>query len=96
MDHAATADRERALTELAPGIAGKPWPRIVVVLLSITGLITPFLCLAIAPLACGDWRHSSSVGVEPVRLALIGQGIRSMFNDRRMFWITNTNQQARL
>jgi len=51
MDHAATADRERALTELAPGIAGKPWPRIVVVLLSITGLITPFLCLAIAPAA---------------------------------------------
>lgn len=51
MDDAATADREGVLAELAPGAVDKPWPRIVVILLSITGLITPVLCLATAPVA---------------------------------------------
>ncbi len=34
-----------------PAAAGKPWSRKVMALLSLTGLVTPFVCFAAAPAA---------------------------------------------
>jgi hypothetical protein len=34
-----------------PAIVSKPWSRLVLILLCLTGLITPYLCFAVAPIA---------------------------------------------
>jgi hypothetical protein len=34
-----------------PAVTGKPWSRIVMVILCLSGLLTPYLCLAAAPAA---------------------------------------------
>lgn len=44
-------DGSQVLNGRNPAAVDKPWPRIVVALLAITGLISPILCFVAAPVA---------------------------------------------
>lgn len=51
MGIAVAADGTQTMTGQNPAAIDKPWPRIVMALLSLTGLMTPVLCFAAAPVA---------------------------------------------
>lgn len=51
MDSAVAAGGAERTNEWNPSTVDQPWPRIVIALLSLTGLITPVLCLIAAPVA---------------------------------------------
>lgn len=51
MESAVAANGVERSATWNPGVVDKPWSRAVIALLSITGLITPVLCLAAAPVA---------------------------------------------
>lgn len=51
MGIAVTADGTEMATSRNPAVAGKPWSRIVMAILCLSGLVTPYLCFAAAPAA---------------------------------------------
>ena len=51
MTIAATANAADDMISRSPAAAGQSWSRITVALLALTGLITPYVCFAAAPVA---------------------------------------------
>lgn len=51
MGIAITADGTELATSLNPAAVSKPWSRIVMIILCLTSLVTPYLCFAAAPAA---------------------------------------------
>lgn len=51
MGMAVAADGTEMAISRNPAVAGKPWSRIVMAILCLSGLLTPYLCFAAAPAA---------------------------------------------